>query len=113
MVTAQLSRPGADTTRVRRRAAVRLLVSALAGAVWISFLYFLMDAGYEVFGPGLGLPLLPFVYYLLELISGRPVPELARQWDALAGWQRGVLGTLVVIAVFAVMITVIVFVVTA
>lgn len=112
MVTAQLNSPRADSVAVRKRAAVRVLVSALSGAVWISLLYYLMDRGYEVLGPGLGLPLLPFVYYLLELISGRPVPELARSWDALAGWQRGVLGTLVVLTVFAVMVTAIVFFVT-
>jgi hypothetical protein len=98
---------------VRRRAVVRLLVSAFFGAVWISALYWLMESGHEVLGPGLALPLLPFVYYLLELVSGRPVPELAKQWDALAGWQRGVLGTLVVITIFTIMITVVVFFVSA
>jgi hypothetical protein len=34
---------------------------------------------------------------LLELISGVPFLQLSRKWNELAGWQRGLLGTTVVI----------------
>jgi hypothetical protein len=34
----------------------------------------------------------------LELVTGSPFSQLARKWMALRGWQRGVLGTLIVLA---------------
>ena len=37
---------------------------------------------------------------LSQAITGVPFLHLASQWDALQGWQRGVLGTLIVL-VFA------------
>ena len=87
---------------VRRRALVGVLGSAVVAALFIAFLYRERARGYEWVGPGVGLPLVPFVYFLTELLFGRPVPELARQWDALKGWQRGVLGVLVAVAAFGV-----------
>ena len=58
-----------------------------------------------------------FVFYLwfffvcagfLELVTGSPFSQLARKWMALRGWQRGVLGTLIVLAtaVFIILIAV-------
>jgi hypothetical protein len=40
---------------------------------------------------------------LLELVSGVPFAQIAGRWDQLAGWQRGVLGLLVVAVAFVVM----------
>ncbi len=40
---------------------------------------------------------------LLEMIAGVPFSQVAQKWDELAGWQRGVLGVLVVIVAFVVM----------
>jgi len=37
----------------------------------------------------------------LELLTGHPFMSLASKWDQLAGWQRGVLGMLVVALAFA------------
>lgn len=34
----------------------------------------------------------PFLMHLLELITGVPFTELSNRWDALKGWQRGVIG---------------------
>lgn len=41
---------------------------------------------------------------LLELITGVPFLKMARRWDGLQGWQRGVLGTIVVLAALVVII---------
>lgn len=38
----------------------------------------------------------------LELLTGHPFLSLASKWDLLAGWQRGVLGLLVVVLAFGV-----------
>jgi hypothetical protein len=37
---------------------------------------------------------------LAELALGIPFGELAGRWDSLQGWQRGILGTLILIAAF-------------
>ena len=39
---------------------------------------------------------------LLELLTGHRFLSLASKWDQLAGWQRGVLGLLVVALAFGV-----------
>ena len=37
---------------------------------------------------------------LIEIITGVPFMEIARKWDDLAGWQRGVLGVIIVVLSF-------------
>jgi hypothetical protein len=42
----------------------------------------------------------PFAYFcigVIELFTGRPFQELADAWMGLKGWQRGVIGTLIVV----------------
>jgi hypothetical protein len=89
-------------SQVRRRALIGVLLSAIFAALFVTFLSWDRTWGNRWVGPGLALPFVPFVYYLTELVTGEPVPVLARKWDALAGWQRGVLGTLVAVVAFAV-----------
>lgn len=38
---------------------------------------------------------------LVEIVSGVPFKTLANRWDSLAGWQRGIVGTLIAIFAFA------------
>lgn len=57
-------------------------------------------------GPGAALSFVPFVYFLTELLFGRTIPDLARDWDGLKGWQRGVIGCGIVAAIFAVLMVV-------
>jgi hypothetical protein len=38
---------------------------------------------------------------LLEVITGVSFMEFARRWDELAGWQRGVFGTAIVLGALA------------
>ena len=40
---------------------------------------------------------------LLEVVTGLEFTSIARKWDRLAGWQRGVLGLLVVALAVVVM----------
>jgi hypothetical protein len=43
---------------------------------------------------------IPSVYFcigLVELLTGRPCQPLADAWMKLGGWQRGVIGTLIVL----------------
>jgi hypothetical protein len=43
---------------------------------------------------------IPFVYLcvgIVELLTGRPFQQLADAWMSLKGWQRGIIGTLIVV----------------
>lgn len=43
---------------------------------------------------------IPFAYCsigVIELLTGRPYQQLADAWMSLRGWQRGVIGTLIVL----------------
>jgi hypothetical protein len=92
----------------RRRAFIKCLIGVIGfGAVFALFLG-MSKAGYEFNNPfKLITPSIPFVYFcigFIELVSGRPYRKLAEAWMALKGWQRGVIGTFIVIAALALMI---------
>ena len=40
---------------------------------------------------------------LIEVLTGLPASQVASAWDSLAGWQRGILGTLIVALAFVLM----------
>ena len=40
----------------------------------------------------------------VEMVSGIPFGELSYRWDSLAGWQRGVLGTGIVVLLLGVLV---------
>src|SRR6266571_5254899 len=45
----------------------------------------------------------------IELVTGSPYQRLAQSWMALAAWQRGVLGTFIVVAALGVNLCVVTF----
>lgn len=49
---------------------------------------------------GIGAPVAIGLVGLLEIIVNRPFSEMEEWWNNLKGWQRGVLGLLVVIVAF-------------
>ena len=81
-----------------RRHGLRLLVISgvltaitTAGAMWLA------SKGWTVRTYAWGIPGAFFLVGLIEVVSGVPFSELAARWDDLHGWQRGVLGTLIVL----------------
>jgi hypothetical protein len=79
-----------------RRSGLKQL--AIAGAVAIVYGYValqLSHGGWQVFGYGWGVPGAFALAGLVQLVSGVPFSELSSKWNALQGWQRGVLGTLI------------------
>ncbi len=53
---------------------------------------------------GLAIPFVPLFGGIIEVITGIPFFELARRWDNLKGWQRGLYGTtFVVLALFGIL----------
>lgn len=103
-----------DRRRVLRRNALRVMVIAgpltAVNATVAAFAGSWLREGPLDFliGPWLpyvaALPALPFLAAALVYVTGRPFDELAAAWSALSGWQRGVLGVLVVLLSAAVIL---------
>ena len=68
-----------------------LTVVTTAGVMWLTRI------GWTVRSYAVGIPGAFFLAGLIQLVSGVPFAELAERWDGLHGWQRGVLGTLIVL----------------
>lgn len=50
-----------------------------------------------VYGVGWGIPGAVILVGLIELVAGLPFTQISSKWDSLRGWQRGVLGALIVV----------------
>jgi len=81
---------------VRRRALKIIAFGVVAAVAWTGFVMFLAERGRQLWGPGLGVPAVPLLAGLVELVSGRTFDDLAQHWDELKGWQRGILGLVIV-----------------
>jgi hypothetical protein len=80
-----------------RKAGLKQLVTAGVVALLIGALMFLLkDHGGSVVGIGWAIPAAFALTGLIQLVSGIPFLELSGRWDSLKGWQRGILGTLIV-----------------
>lgn len=91
--------------QVRIRGALLALPFGLLAAWYFAFLLSDREESFLKHGYLAAGPFLPFVYFATELLFGRTVPDLASSWDALAGWQRGVIGCgLVAVLFFLLMI---------
>ncbi len=95
------NRPEGDTN-VRRYGLLKLIAGlAMYAAVW---LYVYRQAGFGDSRGGtfyiilMGVPGALALSGLLEITTGRSFTELAKRWDELAPWQRGVFGTGIIIA---------------
>ena len=85
-----------------RNAAIRKVALGILGCLLMAgILVAIAFAGYTPGNPFMLIPAaIPFVYFCIgsiELITGRPYRQLAEAWMTLRGWQRGVLGTLIVL----------------
>jgi hypothetical protein len=93
---------GPTSTYIRVRALIGLAVFGTLGAAFLWWLQTERSRGRDWTGPGLAGGLLPAVYFATELIFGRSVPDLAKSWDRLQGWQRGLIGTALFFTFFAI-----------
>ncbi len=96
----------------RKRALKKLVIGILGFLLMASVFLVLSSVGYMPGGPFMLIPAgVPFVYFcigVIELLTGRPFQQLADAWMALRGWQRGVIGTKIVLiagSLIAVLIT--------
>lgn len=93
---------------VRSKGATKAAIGILGFAIISAIVYFIRIKGYMPTSLAM-IPLaVPGAYSLmgvLEIITGVPFLEIAQKWDNLAGWQRGILGLLIVLVAIFVMIT--------
>ncbi|QIF00196.1 hypothetical protein [Roseimicrobium sp. ORNL1] len=102
-------------TGARRTGLVRLLFGGAGTLVVAAVLWFLAREGYQPNPIALMMAAIPGAYALLgvmEAITGIPYGQLARRWDNLKGWQRGIYGTGIVLVamvfIFLIMVGVVV-----
>lgn len=86
----------------RKRALKKVTLGILGCAGMVGLFLAIARAGYVPANPFMLIPAaVPFVYFcmcMIELLTGRPYQQLAGAWMALKGWQRGVIGLLIVLA---------------
>jgi hypothetical protein len=93
----------------RKRAWIKVGIGVIGFALMFGLFFLIgMRFGYAPVNPFRMIPLcIPFVYFcigIIELVSGRPYRQLAAAWMSLRGWQRGVLGTFIILVAIVVMI---------
>jgi hypothetical protein len=93
----------------RRSGLIYMLIWGAVAAVLARYMDWLGRHHWQIIGYGWFIPGALFLAGLVQFVSGVPFSELSSKWDALEGWQRGVLGTVIflvsVIFIFACAIT--------
>ncbi len=104
-----------DTTprssEIRKRGLKMLAGGGVVFAAILCLMYWLSAHGYKFHFAVIGASI-PFVFVcvgFIELVTGSPYQRLAQSWMALAAWQRGVLGTFIVVAALGVILCVVTF----
>jgi hypothetical protein len=81
-----------------------LILFGSAGALFLALAYggyLLKRAGWEHVPWEVAIPAGFALSGAVQAITGVPFTQLAERWDSLRGWQRGVLGIALIVAVFA------------
>jgi len=101
----------ATSSQIRRRGLKMLVGGGIVLAAILVLLYWLSAHGYRFHYAVIGASL-PFVFVcvgFIELVTGSPYQRLGQRWMALAGWQRGVLGTFIVFAALMIILCIVTF----
>ena len=92
----------------RQKGILKLLIGSLAGIAAGYILHILEESGTTInmfYLAAIAAPAAWGLGGLLEFILNRPFSEMETWWNSLKGWQRGILGIIVVILFFALMIS--------
>jgi hypothetical protein len=79
-----------------------LLLGGFGALVFTVVAASLKAKGYEIYGVGWGIPGAYALSGLIQAVTGVPFTQISEQWDELEGWQRGVLGVIVVCVAIAI-----------
>lgn len=99
------------SVQIRKRGFKMLVIAGSLFVVNVLLLLWLSSHAHNVHFPivGMSLPLGVALIGSIEVITGSPFPRLADGWMSLRGWQRGVLGTFIVLASLAIIMCVVTF----
>jgi hypothetical protein len=89
-----------SSSEIRKRGSKMLACGGIVFAAVLYLMYWL-SAHHYGFHFAVISASLPFVFVcvgVIELVTGSPYLRLAQSWMGLRGWQRGVLGTFIVLA---------------
>ena len=92
---------------IRKQGTKKLLVGLIAFILIGYFVYWLQKQGYSPNSfamIGLGAPIAWGLVGFLEVLMNRPFSEMESWWNSLKGWQRGLIGLIVVVIAFALII---------
>jgi len=100
-----------SSSQIRKRG---LQMFAIGGGIFaaILFLMWWLSAHSYHFHFAVIAASLPFAYACIgfvEIVTGAPYQRLAQSWMSLRGWQRGVLGTFIVVASLVIILCVVTF----
>jgi hypothetical protein len=84
----------------RKTGLMLFLGAAALSALYAGVATWLSNRGWQPHGIGWFVPAGFMLAGLVQVVSGVPFSQLAARWDSLRGWQRGVLGVLIVILAF-------------
>src|SRR5690242_15021114 len=104
-------RPTSSSSQVRKRGLKYLAIGGGLFALVVILLLWLSAHAHSIHFPivGASLPLALALIGSVELITGAPFQRLAESWMRLRGWQRGVLGTLIVLTSLAIIMCLVTF----
>ena len=94
------------SSEIRKRGLKMLAGGGVVFAALLFLMYRLSAHGYKFHFAVIGASL-PFVLCcvgFIELVTGSPYLLLGQRWMALRGWQRGLLGTFIVLAALVLII---------
>jgi hypothetical protein len=82
----------------RSRSLKGMVLSGVAVGTFLALAMWVQSEEWQLIcAMGAGVPLALFFYCLTGLVTGKSFEELRQRWDELKGWQRGVLGTVIVL----------------
>ena len=103
--------PALSSSQIRKRGLKFLAAGGGLFALVVFLLLWLSTHAHSIHFPiiGASLPLALALIGSIELITGAPFQRLADSWMRLRGWQRGVLGTLIVLTSLAIIMCLVTF----
>ena len=81
----------------RMQGVKKIAIGALVMVAAIGAFVLLKMNNMTVYGAAWGIPGAIILVGLLEVVGGVPFIEISSKWDSLKGWQRGILGCLIVV----------------
>src|SRR5256885_3730231 len=103
--------PVLSSSQIRKRGLKFIAIGGALFVLVVLLLLWLSSHAHSIHFPivGASLPLALALIGSVELITGAPFQRIGDSWMRLRGWQRGVLGTLIVVTSLAIIMCLVTF----